>query len=350
MLIKNMKALRISTGNKLDLVAKNQVALAPWEARLSVVISLVCGSDLKNIALPSSLDRIPGHEFSGVVTEVSKEAKGILRIGERVSAFAMMPCHLCENCQKQIFRDCEFKESLGSAEWPGSFANEIVIDARMAFVLPHRLTMEQGALLEHLCCAYRFAIETVESGVPLNSHILIIGDGPIALGNLQMLLLMGFQNISVLGKYPFRLRVAEDLGARKVFNINELDNKFFGEIDEINVCVLSAPSEEIFLSMSRRFARGAVVIEQTRFFDLDLKQSLISSGFEFRRAFAYHLSDFGSVARLIVEGKIKTEFIISSRLTLEEFGTGYPEVLAKHRNIKIAIISDETLFESRNED
>jgi L-iditol 2-dehydrogenase len=104
-----MKVLRILNGNKLELVSKNQVALAPWEARLSVVMSLVCGSDLKNIALPSSVDRVPGHEFSGVVTEVSIEARNLLKIGERVSAFPMMPCHLCENCNMQIFRDCEFK-------------------------------------------------------------------------------------------------------------------------------------------------------------------------------------------------------------------------------------------------
>jgi threonine dehydrogenase-like Zn-dependent dehydrogenase len=218
----------------------------------------------------------------------------------------------------------------------------------MAVILPDQLTMEQGALLEHLCCAYRFATEMVENKVPLDSHILIIGDGPIALGNIQMLLLKGFKNVTTIGKHPYRLRVAEDLGARKVFNMIELDNESGSVIDEIDICVLSAPSEEILLSLSRRFARGAIVIEQTRFFDLDLKQTLISDGFEFRRAFAYHLSDFASVARLIIEGEIKTDFIISSRLTLEEFASGYPEVLAKHRNIKVAVISDEVLYDSRN--
>jgi threonine dehydrogenase-like Zn-dependent dehydrogenase len=344
-----MKALQILTGNKLELVSKNQVPLAPWEARLSVVISLVCGSDIKNIRLPSSVDRVPGHEFSGVVTEVSHESNGILKIGERVSAFPMMPCHLCENCQKRIFRDCEFKESLGTIKWPGSFASEIIIDARMAVILPHQITMEQGALLEHLCCGYRFAIEIVESGIPLDSHILVIGDGPIALANLQMLLLRGFKNVTIIGKHPFRLKVAEDLGARKVFNLIDLGNESWDLIDVIDVCVLSAPSEEIFLSLSSRFAKGAVVIEQTRFFDFDLKDSMISRGFEFRRAFAYQLADFTSVALLIIKRKIETSYLISSRLTLEEFGSGYPEVLAKHQNIKIAIISDEDLFKSRNE-
>jgi len=341
-----MKALRILTGNKLELVSKIQVALAPWEARLSVVMSLVCGSDLKNIALPSSFDRIPGHEFSGVVTEVSIEARNLLKIGERVSAFPMMPCHLCENCRKRLYRDCEFKESLGTAEWPGSFATEIVIDARMAMVLPNQLTMEQGALLEHLCCGYRFAIEIVESGTPLDSHILVIGDGPIALANLQMLLLRGFNNVTLIGKYPFRLRVAEELGARKVFNIIELGSESWAVIDVIDVCVLSAPSEEILLSLSGRFASGAVIVEQTRFLNLPLKESMILSGFKFRRAFSCHLDDFDSVAHLIVDGVIKTSHLISSRLTLEEFGTGYPDVLAKHRNIKIAVISDEALSNS----
>ena len=317
-----MKALRILTGNELELVSKIQVALAPWEARLSVVMSLVCGSDLKNIASPSSFDRIPGHEFSGVVTEVSIEARNLLKIGERVSAFPMMPCHLCENCRKRLYRDCEFKESLGTAEWPGSFATEIVIDARMAMVLPNQLTMEQGALLEHLCCGYRFAIEIVESGIPLDSHILVIGDGPIALANLQMLLLHGFNNVTIIGKHLFRLKVAGEIGARKVFNLGELGSESWAVIDEIDVCVLSAPSEEILLSLSRRFASGAVIVEQTRFVNLPLKESLILSGFKFRRAFACHLDDFKSVAQLIIAGRVKTSHLISSRLTLEEFGIG----------------------------
>ena len=341
-----MKALQILTGNKLELISKNQVPLAPWEARLSVVISLVCGSDIKNIVLPSSVDRVPGHEFSGVVTEVSREANKILKIGERVSAFPMMPCHLCENCKKRIFRDCEFKESLGTVKWPGSFATEIVVDARMAVILPHQLTMEQGALLEHLCCGYRFAIEIVESGIPLDSHILVIGDGPIALANLQMLLLHGFNNVTIIGKHLFRLKVAEEIGARKVFNIVELGSESWAVIDEIDVCVLSAPSEEILLSLSRRFASGAVIVEQTRFVNLPLKESLILSGFKFRRAFACHLDDFKSVAQLIIAGRVKTSHLISSRLTLEEFGIGYPEVLGKHRNIKTAVISDEALSNS----
>ena len=84
------------------------------------------------------------------------------------------------------------------------------------------------------------------------------------------------------------------------------------------------------------------------FLDDDLKQVLVSRGFVFRRAFAYHLSDFESVAQLIIAGFIKTDQLVTKRLSMEDFGFGYPDIMAKHKNIKIAIISDQVLFESRN--
>ena len=208
--------------------------------------------------------------------------------------------------------------------------------------------MEQGALLEHLCCAYRFAKEILESGSHIESHILIIGDGPIALGNLQMLLLEGYRNVTLLGKHSFRLKLAKVLGARKVFEIGKLDESSYADLETVDICVLSAPSEKIILNLLKAFKYGASIIEQTRFLDTELKQSLISRGFVFRRAFAYHLSDFDQVTQLIIAGLVKTDQLVTSRISLEEFGSAYPNVLAKNRNIKVAVISDQVLFESRN--
>ena len=341
-----MKALRISSDNRLRLVITNRVALAPWEARVSVAVSLVCGSDIKSIRSASSEDRIPGHEFSGVITEISSQARGLLNVGDRVTAFPMMPCHSCFDCKKNNFRDCNFKESLGGDVWPGSFSSELIVDARMAVVLPRELSMEQGALLEHLCCAYRFAKEVTESGAHVDAHILIVGDGPIALGNLQMLLLEGYRKITILGKHLRRLKLAKELGASSVFDVNEIGFLGFLYQQKIDICVLSAPSEAMILNLSATFNYGASIIEQTRFLDDDLKQVLESRGFVFRRAFAYHLSDFESVARLIIAGLIKTDQLVTTRFSMEDFGSGYPDILAKHKNIKIAIISDQVLFDS----
>ena len=335
-----MKALQISSGNRLELVTKHSVKLAPWEARISVAISLVCGSDIKNIRSPESAKRVPGHEFAGVVSEVSTEANNFLKIGERVTAFPMMPCHFCENCENGLFRDCENKESLGGDKWPGSFATEVIIDARMAVVLHEELSLEQGAMLEHLCCGYRLALEIFEDNFSRESRILIIGDGPIALADLQMLLNQGFNDIAVIGKHPFRLKVAEELGASKTFVITSLVDGSDFNFEKIDICILSAPTENILLDISKKLSTGALIIEQTRFLDTDLKDHLISRGFKFRRGFAYHISDFSAVAKLMITGRVNTELIITQRIRLEDFGSTYPRNLAKHENIKVAVVND----------
>ena len=338
-----MRALQISSGNRLELVAKESVKLAPWEARISVAISLVCGSDIKNIRSPDSEKRVPGHEFAGVVSEVSIEANGFLKIGERVTSFPMMPCHFCENCENGQFRDCENKESLGGDKWPGSFATEVIIDARMAVVLPEELSLEQGAMLEHLCCGYRLALEINEDDFSKESRILIIGDGPIALADLQMLLNQGFSDIAVVGKHPFRLKVAEELGASKTFNITSVDEGSVWNFEKIDICILSAPTEKILLNISKKLSTGALIIEQTRFLDADLKDHLIACGFKFRRGFAYHIADFDAVAQLMIRGRLNTESLITKRIRLDDFGSTYPNNLAKHENIKVAVINDDLL-------
>ena len=339
-----MKALQIMDGNRLELVSRNPIKLRPWEARISVAVSLVCGSDIKNINLTESERRIPGHEFSGIVTEVSGQANGILKVGERVTSFPMMPCHGCGSCINRLFRDCENKGFLGSINWPGSFASELIVDARMAIVLSKEISMYQGALLEHLSCGYRLALEIVESDCPKDSRVLIIGDGPIALANLQMLLIHGYHDITIIGKYPYRLKVAKSLGAFKTINVAELGDDDDLEFKKIDICILTASTEKILLKYSNNFSAGALIIEQTRFMDSNLKRYLISCGFKFRRAFSCHLLDFSVVTKLIVAGKVKSEELITSSFRLEEFGLAYPNNLAKYKNIKIAVISDKSLL------
>lgn len=339
-----MKAIQILVGNRLELVNRSSDELAPWEVRIAVAVSLVCGSDIKNINLASSADRTPGHEFAGVVTEVSVEASGLVNIGDRVTSFPMMPCHLCVDCRELNFRDCEFKEPLGGSVWPGSFATEVLIDARMAVVIPSELSLEQGALLEHLCCSYRFAVEVSERKIPPDSNFLIIGDGPIALGDLQMLLLKGYKNVSILGKHQFRLNASEDFGAKKILKISDFSENLIHGIELIDICVLAAPSEEFLTEISKRLAPGAIIIEQTRFLNEEIKRSLISSGFAFQRAFAYDISDFRAVSQLIALGNIKTDNLVTKRVSLEDFAEEYPAILEKNKNLKIAIVSNYDLL------
>lgn len=338
-----MKILKIASKNRLVVAQTDSVKLKPWELRISIALSCICGSDLKCIATPKFENQTPGHEFAGVVSELSHEASNLFCIGDRVTAFPMMPCHLCENCIKENFRDCNSKKSIGF-DLQGSLAEELVVDSRMVIRIPRDLTMSQGALLEHLCCGYRLADDFVISGFSLNSRIAIIGDGPVALANLRMLVLRGFSDITLFGKYPIRLELGLGLGARLAVNIKDISEFENVETPGFDICVVSAPADLIIERLLPRFSTRCLIFEQTKISDVDLRRLLLSYGCEIFRAFAYHSSDFVEVIQLISNGEIDTSNLITSWFNLEDFAQGYPSLVRKDENIKIAVVSNPTLI------
>ena len=339
-----MKVLKIASGNKIAVAQTDSVKLNPWELRISVALSCICGSDMKSIATPKYENQTPGHEFAGVVSELSVHAADSFNVGDRVTAFPMVPCHLCSNCAIKNFRDCDAKKSIGF-DLQGSFAEELVVDSRMVIKLPKDLTMSQGALLEHLCCGYRLADDFVNSNIDLDSRIAILGDGPICLADLQMLILRGYTNLSVYGKYPFRLKYASALGAQAAININALDSYNVIDSQHIDVCIVASPSDLLIKKLLSKFYRGGYIFEQTKISDPELRSSLISIGSKMTRAFAYQIGDFTEVIKLIIRGDIDTSKLITSKFSLEEVAQSYPSLLGKQENIKVAVISNSDLLD-----
>ena len=339
-----MKVLKIASGNKIAVAQTDSVKLNPWELRISVALSCICGSDMKSIAMPKYENQTPGHEFAGVVSELSVHAADSFNIGDRVTAFPMMPCHLCSNCAIKNFRDCDAKKSIGF-DLQGSFAEELVVDSRMVIKLPKDLTMSQGALLEHLCCGYRLADDFVNSNIDLDSRIAILGDGPIGLADLQMLILRGYTNLSLYGKYPFRLQFASALGAQEVINIKALDSYNVIDSHHIDVCIVASPADLLIKKLLSKFYRGGYIFEQTKISDPELRSSLISIGSKMTRAFAYQIGDFTEVIKLIVRGDIDTSKLVTSKFSLEEVAQSYPSLIGKHENIKVAVISNSDLLD-----
>jgi threonine dehydrogenase-like Zn-dependent dehydrogenase len=340
-----MKVLKVVRSNKIEFAHVDSVDLGPWDLRISVAVSCLCGSDLKSIANPRFENRTPGHEFSGLVSELSPQAAELFSIGDRVTVFPMMPCHSCDECTARNFRDCKSKKSIGF-DLQGSFAEQLVVDCRMVIKLPSELTMSQGALLEHLCCGYRLADDLVNTKVDLDSCITILGDGPIGLANLRLLVLRGFTNVSLFGKHPLRLQTASELGALNVININSLNSFDLKKLHDIDVCVVSAPADSLIKKIYSRFRPGTRILEQTRISDLDLRRTLGAMGSKIFRAFAYQITDFTEVISLIKIGAVDTSRMITSEFSLEEFAQMYPDLLKKHENIKISIISNLELSRS----
>lgn len=189
----------------------------------------ICGTDHSlyrwNPAIANSYHiqypAIFGHEFSGVIAEVGKNAPANLKVGQRVTANPVLFDNTCEYCDRGEVNICDNRPFYGT-DLPGAFAKYMAIRATNIIPMPGDVTFTQGALLEPLCVAMN-AVERVNPQIGETAVVI----GPGAIGLLMVALLKqarGIRKVIVTGldADAKRFKVAEQLGAITV-NGSECD-------------------------------------------------------------------------------------------------------------------------------
>lgn len=338
---KTLQAIEIIAAGKLALKEVVSRPLRENEIRIEVAYCGVCGSDLKNILNPVQVPQIPGHEFSGKVVEVSDKVSQGIYVNDRVTAFPMMVCMHCKACQNGFYRDCPNKQSLGF-QLPGAFAEEIIIDRRLAVKLEDYLSYEEGALIEHLCCGYRLMKEIeADTSDMKNIHIVIIGDGPIALADIQALKSQHYSNITLIGKHKNRTDLAKKLGAIKILHYDSLI-RTKNVLSPIDVCILAAEAaEQMLIPIMDLMKPSTVFYPQTRVKTDEVKELLAKKKIKIGKAFAYFIDDFKKVMELIKDKKIKTDILVTRCMPLSQVANEVPSLYEKENNIKILIKNEQ---------
>jgi threonine dehydrogenase-like Zn-dependent dehydrogenase len=161
--------------------------IAPDEVLVRVVVSGVCASELEPWVEgpPAGEERCPGHEVSGVVTEVGADAEGIA-VGDRVGVWVT---------------------ERGFAEY---------VAVRAAYCFPAGDGPLDEALAEPIACAAN-AVEVAD--VRLGDDVLVIGAG--FMGNLvqELVALRGVRQLIVADARPDALERAAKLGATRVVDV-----------------------------------------------------------------------------------------------------------------------------------
>src|ERR1035438_5294493 len=216
--------------------------LSPGEVRIRIEAALTCGTDLKvfkrgyhaKMIVPPA---VFGHEFAGVVSEVSGVGVHALasaqpgsacspdklklelqpwKIGDRVVVANSAPCGACFHCRAGQENLCEDLLFLN-----GAYAESIAVPARLVQKNLLRLKPEtdfrDAALAEPLACVVQ-GIEDLK--LSAGQNILIIGAGPIGLMFVALAKNLGC-NVTVAGRRAARLEAAKNLGASQVIDIGD---------------------------------------------------------------------------------------------------------------------------------
>ncbi|MDP6951308.1 MAG: alcohol dehydrogenase catalytic domain-containing protein, partial [Alphaproteobacteria bacterium] len=200
----------------------------PNDLILKVHACGICGTDLhwSDNADPTvgwrHLERgaVMGHEFSGEVVEVGKEAGGSWKVGDRVTAQPFSGCGQCPACLAGRAYRCESVTNRASLAQPGAYAEYTRVGANASFRLPEAASFDEGALVEPLAVGLN-AVE--KARMQPGDTVLIVGAGPVGLAVATWCRFFGARHIIVSDLVAARADQATRFGATAAIDASRED-------------------------------------------------------------------------------------------------------------------------------
>jgi len=145
------------------------------EARIRVLLSGICNTDLELRRGYHDFSGIPGHEFVGLV-EGPRDSS---LLGRRVVGEINLACRRCDWCRKGLGRHCPKRTVLGIRGHPGAHAEYLTLPEDNLYIVPDAIHDEEAVFVEPLAAACEI-LDQVEVGKGTRAAVL----GPGKLGRL----------------------------------------------------------------------------------------------------------------------------------------------------------------------
>lgn len=219
-----MKALcKCDAKAGISLIDTDIPKIKPDELLIKIHRTSICGSDLpiyNYTGWAKTRIKIPfifGHELCGEVVEIGEKSRGFNK-GDFVSVESHIFCGLCYQCRNDQRHVCANMKILG-IDSPGGFAEYAAIPARCAWKHPDDKFKDIGSIMEPLGNAvYTVLVEDV-----VGKSVLVIGCGPQGLFAIDIAKACGASKVIAVQGSVFRQKLAQKMGADKVFDSKEPD-------------------------------------------------------------------------------------------------------------------------------
>ncbi|HEU6440954.1 MAG TPA: zinc-dependent alcohol dehydrogenase [Microvirga sp.] len=208
----------------------------PRDAIIKVTSCAICGSDLHlyDHFMPGmKRGDIMGHEAMGEVVEVGAEAKGKLKVGDRVVIPFTIICGECDQCKRGNFSVCERTNRNGhiaakafghstaglfgythlTGGYPGGQAEYLRVPFADAthIKVPDGISDEKLLFLSDIFPTGWQA--AVQCDIQPTDTVAIWGAGPVGQMAIRSAVLLGAKQVIVIDRIPERLAMAEAGGA-----------------------------------------------------------------------------------------------------------------------------------------
>jgi threonine dehydrogenase-like Zn-dependent dehydrogenase len=223
------------------------------EALIKVMMAGICNTDLEIMKGYMGFTGIPGHEFVGVVEEVTGDDRRLIK--RRVVGEINCGCGICPDyCLKGLENHCPDRTTLGIAKKDGAFAEYITLPEGNLHEVPDNISDEEAIFTEPLAAAFEI---TNQIHVKPTDRILVIGDGKLGLLCALVLKLTG-ADVYLAGRHEAKLAIA------KVQQISTITlEKLI--IEKVYDIVVEATGRTAGLEMALKLVRprGTIVLKST---------------------------------------------------------------------------------------
>ncbi|MDI6870105.1 MAG: zinc-binding dehydrogenase [Bacillota bacterium] len=342
-----MKALvktKVGVGN-VEYIDIPEPAPKENEVKIKVKACGICGTDIHVLHNTTELAAgvTLGHEFTGVVTEVGAKVTRF-KPGDRVvAATTVEKCGQCLYCKTGNENICPTRKGMGRTG-NGAFADYIVLDQELVYILPDNVDFIAGALCEPLACCVHGCVETI----PILAGDVAVVTGPGAIGLLAMQLAKAQGAKVVLCGTSVdteRLELGKKLGADVVVNVEVEDAREIVRsmteglgADVVVECSGAAPAARLGLDLIRK---------QGYYLQMGLFGKPIE--LDFQLVTTKELKVFGSVnskwttwktmLKLLERGLVQTRPLVTNIYPLSEWQKGFTQH-ERREGIKIVLVPD----------
>ena len=346
-----MKAWVLHDVSDIRFEEVDKPSIAADEVLVSVKAAGICGSDIPRIYKTGAHVHplIPGHEFSGQVVEVGKEAD-VKWLGKRAGIFPLIPCRKCTACQKKHYELCRGYSYLGSRR-NGGFAEYVAVPEWNLIEMPENVSYEEAAMLEPMAVAVH-AMRRVQ--LYKNDTVVILGLGTIGMLLLMFLKDAGIENILAVGNKQFQRNNVLNLGLdeksycdSKTQNVSEWIMQHTNHVgaDVFFECV--GRNETLSQAVDLTAPMGRICLVGNPYSDMTLEKSVywkilrnqIAITGTWNSSFTHQNDDdWHYVLGRLAQKKISPKQLISHELKLEDAESGFLTMRDKREDyIKVMI-------------
>ena len=316
------------------------VAPAEGEVQIAVAYTGICGTDL-TISHGGMDGRVKepwpiGHEMSGTIAQIGPGVEG-WNTGDKVTVMPLDWDGTCPACVAGVKHICQNLNFVG-IDSPGSLQGRWNVKADWLVALPADLELKTAALVEPVAVAQH---DINRADVQAGQKVVVIGGGPIGLliaiitrnrgaevliseiatSRLELARAMGFQaaDPSAVELCDVVDPWTEDAGADIAFEVSG-----------------SVPGVKAMTDVLRRRGTGVIVGIQPKAPPVDVFQ-IFWKDLSIIGARVYERSDFEEAVKLVADGTIPADALISDVMPLAETAAAIERLDSGENVVKLLI-------------